>query len=328
MLPGMPARRNEDNSAVSGRDLETLLTAFDDRSGNPRAGIFGPGSTNWKINRESALFLGAGRAALLQLAHPWVAAALAEHSTLLSDPIARFQNTFRVVFAMIFGTRDQALQSSRRLHALHSKIRGKLPEDVGRYAQDSRYAANEVAALRWVFATLVESAIIAYEYVLPPLTAAEHEQYYAESKTVAALFGIPPSALPQDWPGFAAYSEEMVRSDALGVSDGARAMARNLLEGAGSWIRPPRWYRALTALSIPVRFREEFGLGIEATDRRSVALALRWLPHVYRAMPHSLRFVGPYREAERRLAGRSLGITGRWSNRFWIGQPQMPRGES
>ena len=105
---------NEDRaSLVSREQLEALLAAVAARTADPRAGIFGPDSVSWKINRESALFLGAGRAAILQLAHPWVTAALEQHSSLLSDPIARFHNTFRIVFTMIFGSLDQALRAAR-----------------------------------------------------------------------------------------------------------------------------------------------------------------------------------------------------------------------
>jgi len=55
-------------------------------------GIFGAESVSWRINCESALFLGAGRAALLQLAHPWVAAALDQHSSLLQTHCAISQH--------------------------------------------------------------------------------------------------------------------------------------------------------------------------------------------------------------------------------------------
>ena len=40
----------------------------------PAVGPFGPGSMMWRVNRESILFAVAGRALLLQLAHPLVAA--------------------------------------------------------------------------------------------------------------------------------------------------------------------------------------------------------------------------------------------------------------
>lgn len=274
----------------------------------------------WKLSRESALFLGAGRAALLQLAHPWVAAAIAEHSTVMGDPIGRFHNTFRVVFTVIFGSLDQALAAARALHRLHTSIRGEMTEPVAAWPQGSHYEANEIRALRWVHATLIESAVLAYACVLP-LSAAEREQYYQESRTLAALFGIPRDALPEDWAAFVDYNREMALSGELGVSGAARSMGEGILRGAGSWIHPPGWYRALTAEWMPPRFREEFGLAVNA---RTAERARRRLPGFYRALPSALRFVGPYREAMARLGDRQPGQLTQWSNRFWIGQTLTP----
>jgi len=321
----MPIERNE-LVFVTEADSETLLTELAARTRHPAAGIFGPESLSWRINREAALFLGAGRAALLQLAHPWVAAALAEHSTVLDRPIVRFHRTFRIVFTMIFGTLEQAASAARFLHALHNRIGGEMPEDVAAYRRGSRYEANEIAALRWVYATLVESAVLAYESALPPLTAAEREQYYAESKVLAGLFGIPVAALPEDWAGFEAYNRAMHESEALGVSATARSMAQRLMHGAGSWIHPPHWYRALTTEWLPERFRVEFGFQFGDTERRASSQAKRRLPQIYHLLPPGARFMGPWREARARLAGKRVGAWTRGSNRFWIGQPLLPFG--
>lgn len=321
----MQHRLQEDHASfVSQSDSEALLRAIGARVRDPRAGIFGAESTTWKISRESALFLGAGRAAILQLAHPWVATALQQHSSLLARPVTRFHNTFRVVFTLVFGTLDQALGAARHLHALHTAIRGEMTEAVADYERGSHYQANEIAALRWVFATLIESAVLAYDSVLPPLKPQEREAYYAESKILAGLFGIPPAALPADWDQFAEYNREMVQSNSLGVSSVARSMAQNLLLGAGSWIHPPRWYRALTAMWLPERFREEFALDFSAADRRCAERALRRLPTVYRRLPSPIRFVGPWREARARLQNRRSGALVELSNRFWIGQARLP----
>jgi uncharacterized protein (DUF2236 family) len=309
---------------VTRDDLEALLANVARTVADSRTAIFGPASISWRVNRESALFLGAGRAALLQLAHPWVALALEQHSSLMSDPIARFHGTFRVVFTMIFGTREQAFGAARWLYALHTRIEGELPRAVAGYASGSRYEANFVPALCWVYATLVDSAVMAYELALPPLSPSEREAYYAESKMLAGLFGIPPDALPENWRAFSAYMQEMVVSDALGVDERSRAMAQSLLVGGGSWVRPPQWYRTLTATWIPERLRAEFGLGVGADEQRTVARVRRWVPRVYRALPSSIRFTGPYQEAQARLAGRDTGIMIQASNHFWIGEKRMP----
>jgi len=311
-------------SLVSRTDLDALLAAATAQTADPTGGIFGPESISWKINREAALFLGAGRAALLQLAHPWVAQALVQHSTLMERPIERFHGTFRIVFTMIFGSLDQALAAARHLHALHARIRGEMPEDLAAYKRGSPYEANEIAALRWVYATLVESAVLAYDCVLPPLTVAERETYYVESKVLARLFGIPPSELPEDWGAFLAYNRQMHRSDALGVSPSARQMAQGLLVGAGSWIHPPHWYRAMTTAWLPERFRAEFGLEFGQADQLSAEHASHRLRRIYCRLPATVRFAGPWHEARARLAERPAGMAARLSNRFWIGQPLLP----
>ncbi len=310
--------------SVSRDESAALIAAVEHGTPDPRAGIFGPNSISWKINRESALFLGAGRAALLQLAHPWVATALEQHSSLMNKPIERFHNTFRIVFTMIFGSLGQATTAARHLYGLHTRIQGELTQDVAAYWRGSHYEANEIAALRWVYATLLESAVLAYECVLPPLSAEELAAYYEESKRLAGLFGLPAAALPQDWESFLTYCREMEHSDALGVTDTARAMGQRLMAGAGSWVRPPRWYRALTAGWLPARFRQEFGLEFGLAEKASLDRVAHRLPAFYQRLPGAVRFTGPWHEAQARLAGKRPGIIARTSNRFWIGQYRMP----
>ena len=313
---------------VSTDESEALISGIEQGVADPRAGIFGPQSMSWKVNRESALFLAAGRAALLQLAHPWVATALDQHSKLMARPIARFHSTFRIVFAMVFGSREQASAAARHLYNVHTYIRGDMPEDVAAYSRGSEYQANEIAALRWVYATLVESAVLAYECVMPPLSAAELAVYFEEAKTMAALFGLPRTALPGHWSSFLAYCREMEGSNLLGVSATARAMGQNLLRGAGSWIKPPRWYRALTAQWMPERFRNEFDLPLGELERRAAERARHWLPVVYHRLPRAIRLVGPWHEAHSRMLGKRPGLVARWSNRFWIGEPMLPFAEA
>jgi uncharacterized protein (DUF2236 family) len=307
-------------------DLEAHIGAVSAQVRRPIEGIFGAESLSWRINCESALFLGAGRAALLQLAHPWVAAALDQHSSLLAKPIARFHNTFRVVFTMIFGTADQAFDSARSLYELHTRIAGEVPESVAGYAKGTHYEALQVPALRWVYATLIESAVIAYECVLPPLSSDERARYYAESKVMAGLFGLPATSLPEDWSGIKAYVAEMFASEALGVSERARYMGQRIMNGAGSWIHIPHWYQALTAEWLPERFREAFALKLGPVEQASARRAHRWLPRIYGSLPDSMRHVGPFQEAQDRMQGRAPGLLARRSNIFWIGQTRMPFG--
>jgi uncharacterized protein (DUF2236 family) len=314
---------------VTEADLDRELEWVRHKAADARAGLFGPASVTWRVDRESVVFLGAGRALLLQLAHPWVGAAIAQHSRSLADPIGRFHRTFGYVFTMVFGTLGQALAAAQALHRRHALITGVLAERAGPFPAGSPYRANEVAALRWVHATLIDSALIAYQLLWPPLSDQQREQYYAESQLFAALFGIPQRVLPQSWSGFADYVAEMVGSDILVVSEPARRIAAELFSGAGTGWPIPRWYRALTARQMPPPLRQDFGLSYGPSEHRTAERVLRVLRHIHSLTPAALRYVGPYHEADARMSGRTRpGFLTKALNRFWIGRASMPFADS
>jgi uncharacterized protein (DUF2236 family) len=312
---------------VSEDDLESALDFVRASAAGPVEGIFGTGSLTWRIDREAVIFLGAGRALLLQLAHPWVAAAIAKHSRTFADPIGRFHRTFGTVFTMVFSSLDQSLAAARQLHRRHAGITGHLGEAVGPFDKGSAYHANEVAALRWVHATLVDTALMAHDLVLPALSAEERERYWAESRQFAALFGLTPADLPPDWASFAAYNEAMAQSDILTVSPAAHEIVGQLFAGGRWWLRPPRWYQVLSVQMLPERLREGFDLSFDARDRAAADRALARIRRIYPILPGRLRNVGPYQEAQARLQGKAEpDWMTRCLNKAWIGRPRMARG--
>jgi uncharacterized protein (DUF2236 family) len=259
----------------------------------------------------------------MQLAHPWVAAAIAEHSATLADPIGRFHRTFEIVFSLVFGSLDQALRTSRRLHRRHAAIKGWMPQTLGPYLEGSRYLANDASALMWVHATLVDTAIAAYGLVLPPLAAEARERYYAECRLLGVLFGIPREAQPPNWPAFTAYVETTLASDRLAVGAAAREIGEKVLTGAGR-IPVPRWYREVTTSLLPEPLRAPFGLSFGETERRRAARALRFIRRIYPLLPSRMRYVPPYQEALTRLSGRDRpDLVTRSLNRLWIGRASL-----
>ena len=317
----MASAPNETPGWVEAADLEMLLAELRPADDDPSAGL-GPASVTWRVDREAAIFLGAGRALLLQLAHPWVAAAIAQHSRSLRDPIGRFHRTFSTVFTMVFGTVDQARAAARQLYRRHATITGMMPAAAGAFVAGRPYRANEEQTLRWVHATLIDTALMAYSLVLPPLTTAERERYWAESRSFAALFGILPAVLPASWAAFRAYSEAMWVSDTLSVGPEARSIAEAILDGAGTWVRIPAWYRALTTHLLPIPLQSAFGLAYGEHERRAAEHAIVWIRRTNIVLPHGLRYVGPYQEALARLSGQARpGLATRMLNRLWIGQP-------
>jgi uncharacterized protein (DUF2236 family) len=228
---------------------------------------------------------------------------------------------------MVFGTLDQSMSAARRLHHRHASITGQLPWTAGPFPADSTYSANAIPALRWVYATLIETALVAYEMVLPPLTPGQREQYYRESQLFAGLFGIPKECLPKDWTAFSAYFSAMVQSDTLSISNATRSVALRVLTGTGLWLPVPGSYQDLTIALLPPPLRGRFGFSFGDTQRWEIDRAIALTRRLYPFLPARLRYVGPYQEAQQRLAGRTPpDFVTRMCNRFWIGCAELPGG--
>jgi uncharacterized protein (DUF2236 family) len=159
--------------------------------------------------------------------------------------------------------------------------------------------------------------------VLPSLAHEDRERYYVEARLFGAFFGIPQTSLPERWADLTAYREAMCASDTLSVGATAASIAREIFCGAGAWLGMPVWYRAVTARMLPPRFRDPYGFPYGDQERQVAERALARIRRLYPLLPSSLRFVGPYQEAQDRLSGRRSGVMTALANRLWIGQPHM-----
>lgn len=295
------------------------------RAVDPTAGIYGPDSMMWKLGRETIGFFGGGRAALLQLAHPWVANSIDQHSQTRNDPLGRFRRTFINVFTMIYGSTDQVMRVANNVHHIHTGIRGSLAEESGAFANGSHYEANEVNAMLWVHATLWDTQVRMYELVFPALTRAEKEAYYQETKLFAYLFGIPEDALPPDWGAFQDYMERMYNSDEIVARRVGREMGDMIFNFGGPLKPALKWMQLMTAYMMPPRLREEFMLPPDnALNRRIYENGLKAVKALYPRLPDRVRYVPSFIEAQRRVAGddRADLIT-QGMNLAWLGQREL-----
>src|ERR671930_365555 len=94
-------------------------------------GYFADDSVIRRVSRELLLLLGGGRALLMQVAHPLVAAGVAEHSDYREKPWRRLEQTMNAVWSLVFGTRAEADRTSARVRSLHSTVHGRLPAAAG-----------------------------------------------------------------------------------------------------------------------------------------------------------------------------------------------------
>ncbi len=295
---------------------------------DPRAGLFGPRTKLWEVNREAVLFLGGPRAALLQLAHPWVAEAIHQHSDAAANPIGRFHRTFSSVFPMVWGDLDVAMAAARSVHRVHRRIAGRFDSTVGANPAGSRYLANSQEGLLWVHATLWETSITLFETLVRPLGLDEKERYYQETRRFARLFGIEDSLLPAGWQEFEGYNRDMWQSDRLTVGPHARAIARQLFRPRRRWLAiPARRLEAVTATLLPEPIRAGFGIELDRRARAQAERVLSAARHGLRFLPRRLRYLPPYLAAQRRIAGRdSRDRLGEWLHRLYLGPPREVTG--
>ena len=291
---------------VTRSDLEGFLAELEEGCRDPRAGLFGPGSWMWKLSRESILFLGGGRAALLQLAHPYVATAVKHHSASERDLPGRFQRTFLNVFSMVFGDLESALGSARRVHELHATIHGPLEETLGPFPKGHRYDANEEEALLWVYATLTETSVMLWERFFRPMTDLEKETFYQDSRSFARLFGIPDSVLPRTWDAFVGYFDSVLASNILTVGEASRRLSGFLFTPPNKAIAPAwKWYKVMTAGLLPARVRDDLGLPFGRSEKVLYTASLATLRATWRRLPPRLRWLPAYVDARRRLQGHT-----------------------
>ena len=185
-------------------------------------GLFGPGSVTWRVNREAVQLLGGGRALLLQVAHPSVAAAVAAHSRYDAEPWGRLLRTLRVVTLITFGDTATSAAAASALRKVHDFIAGTRSDGTA-------YRATQPDLLLWVWATLLQSSLLVYTRYVGDLTPAEIEAFYVEQQRFAVACGVPEGHWPAGYEAFADYFDSTV-DGGLVVTPEARRIARDVLD--------------------------------------------------------------------------------------------------
>jgi uncharacterized protein (DUF2236 family) len=240
--------------------------------------LYPEGSITRRVNRENVLLLGGGRALLMQLAHPKVAAGVDEHSDFRTRPVRRLRRTIRMTMAIVFGDRETALAAARAVNQAHARVRG------------DDYRALDPDLLMWVHATLVDSALVTYETFVKPLTHDDRERFYEESKLLGELLCIPRQHFPATYTDFASYLASMV-ADTILVDGRAAELAALVMRPRlkllpGTAMIP---FEIVTAGLLPPTLREQYGLPWTRAHERAFRLMVIAVPRLVAVTPPVLR---------------------------------------
>ena len=259
----------------------------------------GPDSITWKVNREAIVVASWGRAILLQLAHPAVAAGVHDHSSFrgsLRSSFRRLHSTVGAMLSITFGDTEQMITAAAGINMIHDRVRGRVPSSSTRAGE--AYSAHDPHLQRWVHATLLESIPLTYELVVGPLTLRERDRYCSEAAIMEPLLGMPAGWLPRDTAQLDTYMRGMLAGGSIVATETSRALARAVLY-------PPQWYVAwpaframqlLTIGALPPSIRQAYGFEWRARDVRALArwtallrTSLRLLPPLAREWPTARR---------------------------------------
>lgn len=265
-------------------------TTFPDEAG---ATIIAGRSTAQRINAERLMVLAWSRAILLQIAHPLVAAGVAEHSTFRGGTIEaarRLHHTIAAMRALTFGDVPSQAAALAGIRAIHRRVNGKLREAAGPFAAGTPYSAEDPALVLWVHATLVESLVLAFDAIVAPLELRDRDAFCTESAPTAIDLKADPAAVPESWAAMQTYIQRTHESGVLVVSREARELAGAVLSPRLANLVWPFGVmnRRLTAGWLPPAIRDQYQLPWGAREDRAFHRDVRWLHSLRRVLPKSI----------------------------------------
>jgi uncharacterized protein (DUF2236 family) len=205
------------------------------------------------------------------------------------------------MWSIVFDDAQNARAALLQVTNIHKQVHG-LVQPGESVPIGTRYDAQDPELLLWVHATLIDSAIIAYDLFVKPLSADEKSLYYEDSKKLAQLFGIPDLIIPASPADFNAYMMRMVMSDALAVGPMARSLAHEIVYPRPWLLRPAApLFRVVTAGLLPERLRNAYGLSWNERREKIFRLVAKAVRYSRPLLPRPLRIVPNARSAEKRL---------------------------
>ena len=268
------------------------------------AGYFTDDSMLRRVHRERAIALSGPRALLMQAAHPLAVSGLLAHSSAMDEPYDRLARTAEVMSTIGFGTRADADRVTAHVREMHTRVKGRIREPVGRFPAGTPYRADQPDLLLWVLFTLVDSGVVVYRKYVGELSRSAEAAYWEDYKVVGELFGLRRSDMPDTVEDLDAYRREMLEGDTLLVTDWARSRARQIvLEPPVPWIARPLLETAnfITIALLPETIRRQYGfspLPPVAVRRALVAGGAEYVKRVVIPfVPERLRYVPAARAA-------------------------------
>lgn len=269
----------------------------------PELELPGPGSLHWRWAGEVRGYLLLVKAGLLQLMHPGLGAGVEQHSDFFNEPWERVLRSVPEIQGVTFDYPDGG-GTAQRIRDYHRHIKGTD-------GQGKRYHALDPDVYFWAHATIFDALFQMIDLFDHPMTDAESEQLYAESREVYRAYGVSDRMVPPDWASFRAYFDRMCREE-LVITPAARGLIEFAKEPPATFPlvpaplyklarRPtakPLWWLSVGTLPEPVR--DLIGERWTVRDERRHRAFRRAVSTVWPLLPARLRYTARARAGYRR----------------------------
>ncbi len=237
-----------------------------------------------RLNGERVVVLGWSRAILMQLAHPLIAAGVAEHSAFRDGPLvaaARLRHTIKAMLSLTYGDGAARERTIERIRDIHRRVHGRLRETVGPFPAGTPYSAEDPDLLTWVHVTLMQSVPMIFDALVTPLPEADWDRFGIAARPTALALGatdhVPTLRVEVD-----RYVESMLTGGTLAVGQDARSLVSAVLRPPFAALTGPlaRVNRTLTIGLLPAALREQYGFTWTDGDARALrrwTARVRWL---------------------------------------------------
>ncbi|GLY53268.1 hypothetical protein Lesp01_69240 [Lentzea sp. NBRC 102530] len=249
----------------------------------------GPESVTWRLGWYTRFELVVlGRAVLMQVAHPVIAAAVRD--SYRADPFRRLTRTITSSQLRLFGG-ELAGEESDRLLRSHASIPGADEE-----------------LFRWVHATSFDSLLTAYRLLRPRMPAIREERLYREWRETGRSLGI--RTMPSDLTALRCYVDDVIATqlmptdgvdgllEAFELRTGKAPGAEHVPSALWPLVRPvaAQVLPDFAVGTLPEALRDKLGLEWADRDDRRLRRWIRAIRVVSAVVPASLlHYPMPYR---------------------------------
>lgn len=260
-----------------------------------------PHSLTWKYFGDRRTFLTILRTAGLENMWPQLGQAVSDHSQVFGDKASfaeRGARSRRIIGSLVYAAPEDAKKIAVKIRNYHKSLKGDMP-------RGETYHAINPETYYWAHVTFFEAI---YNWVdhfgRRPLTRAEKEQIFEESKEWFSLYGVDDSAQPETYDAFVEYLADVFENELISTTvsrytfgfaskplpppPGMHPLAKKLV-----WPRVTALVRLLNVGALEPVLRDRLGLTWTEDDERSfgrVSRVLRVFSVVYDRLPLRFRY--------------------------------------